>query len=133
MGRKARLGKERRWVWSATDIGVCEESQNLPSGESPTLTLFLLPRVSFPNGETHEEHEDRKEGSERDEKDVCRTCRQDPTYSIERDEHVKARLASGQVQFSLSLPRFGGGLTFCEGPEVETNRGRTWDQLLVLP
>jgi hypothetical protein len=52
--------------------------QEAPERESPELTLFPLPRVSFPDGETHEEHEDRDEGSEGNEEDVGRTCRQDP-------------------------------------------------------
>lgn len=60
---------------SATDLVIEQEA---PEREPPELTLFPLPRVSFPDGETHEEHEDRYEGSEGDEEDVGRTCRQDP-------------------------------------------------------
>lgn len=60
---------------SAPDFYLNKEA---PEREPSELTLFPLTRVSFPDGETHQEHEDRHEGSEGDEEDVGRTCRQDP-------------------------------------------------------
>lgn len=69
--------------------------QEAPEREPSELTLFPLPRVSFSDGETHEEHEDRDEGSEGDEEDVGRTCRQDPAirrFQAEADKTRELRL-----------------------------------------
>lgn len=76
--------------------------QEAPEREPPGLTLFPLPRVSFPDGETHQEHEDRHEGSEGDEEDVGRTCRQDPTirhFQAEANEtrELRVTLVPGEL------------------------------------